>query len=69
MARAGYTIDLKARVDNGNVGRDLLPDVSPSAHGSLSVGESDLVVFTIGCVAGEDESPSQSNGFEDVLWE
>ena len=34
VTRTGHAIDLESHVDNRDVGRDLLPDVSPSAHGS-----------------------------------
>ncbi len=34
VTRTGYTIDLESHVDNRDVGRDLLPNISPSAHGS-----------------------------------
>lgn len=34
VTRTGHAIDLESHVDNRDIGRDLLSDVSPSAHGS-----------------------------------
>ena len=34
VTRTGHAIDLESHVDNRDVGGDLPPDVSPSAHGS-----------------------------------